>query len=124
MENSTQKKLLEVVGELESYYGNDITELISTLDRYTNYYHHNENLKRELLSAYTGYKDKESGCGENNLLATIENCLDLEDWSAKAIQNNMHDISMIKKFIADLAVVFTLNIPEKERKNKLIRQQD
>lgn len=122
MENSAQKKLLEVVGELESYFGNDITEVISTLDRYTNYYHHNENLKRELLSAYNGYKNNDPGSGEDNLLSTVEDCLDLEDWSAKAIQNNMFDIAMIKKFIADLAVVFTLNIPEKERKSNSIKQ--
>jgi len=116
MENTAQKHLMKEVDKLEDFYGTTIIDLIEIIDFYINYYHHTESQKRELFSAHDAYERNEAGAGVNNLLATIQS-IDIEERTCTAVNNDMFDLLLLKKFISNLGVTFALNEPERQRKS-------
>lgn len=109
MDYLAKEKLMKNITALEDWYGVDVTILIEVMDRYTRYYQHNENQKRELECAYNDFKEGIAGAGIDNLLLTIKDVFISDDRSVNAINEDVFDLSMLKKFIADLGVVFALN---------------
>ena len=115
MTNSAQTHLLEVSEKFINFYGIEITNLVYNIDYYIRYYQETELQKRELQSAYDGYVNNEVGCGIENLLSTVLKSTDPECRSVQAVNEDMFDFSLLKKFISDLAVVSALNEPERIR---------
>ncbi|WP_028123261.1 hypothetical protein [Epilithonimonas tenax] len=122
MENLAQNHLIKAASKLESYYGVDIVEWIEIIDFYINYYHHSEFLKRELYCAVEGYKNNELGCGVDSLLKTIDD-FDIEERCSSAVNSDMFDMSLLKKFISNMAVSFAFNEPERQARYAEVRKQ-
>lgn len=116
MENTAQKHLMKIVDKLEEFYGTDIVDIVEIIDFYINYYHHTESQKRELFSAHDAYKRNEAGADVNNLLATIQG-INIEERTCTAVNSDMFDLLLLKKFISNLGVTFALNEPERQRKS-------
>ncbi|WP_313029477.1 hypothetical protein [Soonwooa sp.] len=114
MTPTAQNRLNCIIKTFESNYGIDVVDLIEVIDRYINYYHNTEMVKRDLLCAYDDFDINSTSCGIENVLQTIKNHVDIEERTSAAVENDMFDLMMLKKFITELAVVFALNFPRHE----------
>ena len=116
MTDAATLKLINVVKELEQYYGLEVTEMVSIIDDFINHFHTNEMIKTEIKEEINYYRKSYKVSHVDNLLNDISDKCVTYDSEAQALNHDLFALRMCKKFISDIALVFALNQPVRDRK--------
>lgn len=116
MTDAATLKLINTVKALEQYYGLEITDLINNIDDFINHFHTNELMKRDIKERIDYYEKNGSYGDVNRLLSCIKEECRTYELDSEALDTELFSMRTLKKFISDLAVVFALNQPLRDRK--------
>lgn len=120
MTDAATVRLIEIVSELDQYYGTSLTDTICTIDDFINHYHTSELIKKDIKERIEYFERRDSNYDVSRLISYIKEECEPMDLESEQLNSDLFSMRMIKKFISDMAVVFALNQPVHDRKREEI----